>query len=84
MKWNSKKQRTHPVVGRDRERGYVLLGGLGSGGGMMWCRDDEAWLKNEPGYDTAPEIANTECTIAPDAEGRMTYYIHTNGAGVAA
>lgn len=43
------------VVARDRERGRVLLGGLGAMGvGEMWFVDADRYV-NYVGYDDAPE-----------------------------
>lgn len=44
------------IVARDRDRGYVLVGGLGCMGvGQMWFKETER-DKNRPGYDEAPEV----------------------------
>ena len=53
------------VVGRDRARHRVLLGGLGCMGvGQMWFDDVERFVDgrvaydnaNRPGFDDAPEV----------------------------
>jgi hypothetical protein len=47
------------VIGRDRKRGRVLVGGLGGLGiGEMWEPDD-GLQRHDPTYETAPEMDST-------------------------
>ena len=53
------------IVARDRQRGYVKLGGLGGlGVGQMWVQEDERHA-DYPGYADAPEGHATTFTGEP-------------------
>lgn len=67
METDNDKWWTRPifVLARDRKRRRVLCGGLGAlGVGRMWF--DEAECQRHEGFNTAPEMSESEGVIPPE------------------
>lgn len=58
------------IIAKNKERGWVCLGGLGHlGVGTMWVKE-EPDHKDRPGYATAPEVEiGDDETLSPSCGG---------------